>query len=138
MIDQTHLGIIVADVAGKGIPGAMIMTMARSLMRLASVRNISPADTFKKVNRILAREDSGDDVGHVSVRHPPDGSRYFLARSRSPEVVTRDDIMEFTLDGEKKTLTIEDNGIGMSRDEVIDHGRHRGGRRDGRGRLWRG
>ena len=56
VIDQTHLGIIVADVAGKGIPGAMVMTMARSLVRLASVRNVSPADTFKKVNRILAKD----------------------------------------------------------------------------------
>ena len=52
-------------------------------------------------NRILAREDIIDNFGHVSVRHPLDGNRYFLARSRSPEVVTRDDIMEFTLDGEK-------------------------------------
>ena len=56
VIDQTHLGIIVADVSGKGIPGSMVMTMARSLVRLASVRNISPADTFKKVNRILAKD----------------------------------------------------------------------------------
>ena len=56
VIDQAHLGIIVADVAGKGIPGAMVMTMARSLVRLASVRNVSPGDTFKKVNRILAKD----------------------------------------------------------------------------------
>lgn len=52
-------------------------------------------------NRILAREDIIDNFGHVSVRHPLDRERYFLARSRSPEVVTRDDIMEFTLDGEQ-------------------------------------
>ena len=51
-------------------------------------------------NRILAREDVIDDFGHVSVRHPFDPGRYFLARSRSPELVTRDDLMEFTLDGE--------------------------------------
>ena len=56
VIDQAHLGIIVADVAGKGIPGAMVMTMVRSLVRLASVRNVSPGDTFKKVNRILAKD----------------------------------------------------------------------------------
>lgn len=56
VIDQTHLGIIVADVSGKGIPGSMVMTMARSLVRLASVRNVSPGDTFKKVNRILAKD----------------------------------------------------------------------------------
>lgn len=56
VIDQRHLGLVVADVSGKGIPGSMVMTMVRSLLRLASVRNFSPADTFKKVNRILAKD----------------------------------------------------------------------------------
>lgn len=51
-------------------------------------------------NRILAREGVIDDFGHVSVRHPADPGRYFLSRSRSPEVVTADDVMEFTLDGD--------------------------------------
>lgn len=50
-------------------------------------------------NRILAREGIIDDFGHVSVRHPKNPDRFFLSRSRSPEVVTRDDIMEFELDG---------------------------------------
>src|SRR5215471_9882044 len=50
-------------------------------------------------NRILANEDVVDAYGHVSVRHPDDPSRFFLARSLAPEFITRDDIMEFTLDG---------------------------------------
>ena len=50
-------------------------------------------------NRILAREDVVDAYGHVSVRHPDDPSRYFLSRSRAPELVEVSDIMEFTLDG---------------------------------------
>lgn len=55
-LDDNNIGIIIADVSGKGIPASMIMTMARSLVRLESERNLSPADTFKKVNRILARD----------------------------------------------------------------------------------
>ncbi len=51
-------------------------------------------------NRILAQEDVIDDFGHISARNPVDPGRYFLSRSRSPELVTRDDIFEFTLDGE--------------------------------------
>lgn len=51
-------------------------------------------------NRILAREDVIDDFGHVSIRHPLRPDRFFLSRSRSPEIVSRDDIMEFTLEGE--------------------------------------
>ena len=49
-------------------------------------------------NRILAKEDVVDAYGHVSVRHPEDPKRYFLARSLAPELVTKDDIMEFDLE----------------------------------------
>lgn len=51
-------------------------------------------------NRILAHEGVVDAFGHVSVRHPENPGRYIMSRSRSPELVTLDDVMEFTLDGE--------------------------------------
>ena len=51
-------------------------------------------------NRILAREDVVDAFGHVSVRHPENQDRYLMSRSRSPELVTIKDIMEFSLTGE--------------------------------------
>ena len=51
-------------------------------------------------NRILAREDVVDAYGHVSVRHPNNPDRYFLSRSRAPELVETGDLMEFTLEGE--------------------------------------
>ncbi|MCR0983267.1 class II aldolase/adducin family protein [Roseomonas populi] len=50
-------------------------------------------------NRILANEGVLDDFGHVAVRHPGRPDRFFISRSRSPEIVTRDDLLEFTLDG---------------------------------------
>jgi len=50
-------------------------------------------------NRILAHEGIVDGYGHVSFRHPQDPNRFLLSRSRSPELVTAEDIMEFTLDG---------------------------------------
>ncbi len=49
-------------------------------------------------NRILAYEGVVDGFGHVSLRHPERPDRFFMSRSRSPELVTRDDIMEFDLD----------------------------------------
>ncbi len=50
-------------------------------------------------NRILANERVLDGFGHVSIRSPVDPDRFFLSRSRSPEIVTDSDIMEFDLDG---------------------------------------
>jgi ribulose-5-phosphate 4-epimerase/fuculose-1-phosphate aldolase len=50
-------------------------------------------------NRILANEGVVDAYGHVSMRHPRTPECYLLSWSRSPELVERADIMEFTLDG---------------------------------------
>ncbi|HJZ34112.1 MAG TPA: class II aldolase/adducin family protein [Hyphomicrobiaceae bacterium] len=50
-------------------------------------------------NRILADQGVLDGWGHVSVRHPRDPNRYLLSRSRAPELVTAEDIMEFDLNG---------------------------------------
>ena len=50
-------------------------------------------------NRILARENVVDAYGHVSIRHPDNPGRYLMSRSRSPELVTLGDVMEFELDG---------------------------------------
>ena len=49
-------------------------------------------------NHILAREGVTDSLGHVSVRHPDRPDRFFLSCSRSPELVTFDDIMEYDLE----------------------------------------
>ena len=60
-------------------------------------------DTLEELvtaNRILARERVVDSFGHISIRHPHDPECYFLSRSRAPECIETDDLMEFTLEGE--------------------------------------
>ena len=49
-------------------------------------------------NRILANEGVVDAFGHISIRHPENPGQYFLARSRSPELVEDEDLIEFDLD----------------------------------------
>lgn len=51
-------------------------------------------------NRILAHQGVVDGFGHVSARHPDNPERFLLSRSRSPELVTLDDIREFDLSGD--------------------------------------
>jgi ribulose-5-phosphate 4-epimerase/fuculose-1-phosphate aldolase len=51
-------------------------------------------------NRILANENVVDAYGHVSVRHPDNPKRFFMSRSRSPELVERQDLIEFDERGE--------------------------------------
>src|SRR5215210_8471301 len=51
-----------------------------------------------RANRTLANEGVLDGFGHVSMRHPGDPQRYLLSRSRSPELIQPEDVLEFTLD----------------------------------------
>ncbi len=66
-------------------------------------------------NRILAHEGVVDGFGHVSVRHPDKPERFLLARSRSPELVEREDLLEFGPDGEP----VEDNGPDVYKERYI-------------------
>jgi HCOMODA/2-hydroxy-3-carboxy-muconic semialdehyde decarboxylase len=62
------------------------------------VQAAAALDDLVVANRILADRGIIDAYGHVSLRHPNNPSRYLLARSLSPGLVTADDIMEFDLD----------------------------------------
>ncbi|RME81393.1 MAG: hypothetical protein D6785_09070, partial [Planctomycetota bacterium] len=58
-VDSEHLGIVVADVSGKGVPAAMVMAMTRSFLRLLAKRNPSPKHTIMRLNKYLARDIRG-------------------------------------------------------------------------------
>ncbi len=66
-------------------------------------------------NRIMAHEGVIDDFGHVSVRNPLNPNHYFISCSRSPELVTREDIMEMNMDD----APIDQRGRGMYKERVI-------------------
>ena len=51
-------------------------------------------------SRILVDQGVFDAAGHVSMRHPERPDRFLMSRSLAPELVTAEDIMEFTLAGE--------------------------------------
>ena len=50
-------------------------------------------------NRILAAEGVVDSFGHVSVRHPTRSDLFLISRTKSPEIVQPEDIMEMNFEG---------------------------------------
>src|SRR3954462_10760941 len=52
-IDESRLGVAIADVSGKGVPASIIMAICRSVLRSQASGNPSPADVLKRVNRQL-------------------------------------------------------------------------------------
>ncbi len=54
--DAEHLAFVVADVAGKGIPGSMVMGQMRTVLRMMAVNNMSAMDVLSKTNFHVARD----------------------------------------------------------------------------------
>ena len=56
LIDDDHLGLVIGDVSGKGVPASLFMMVATSLIRNAAMAEISPAKALTTVNaQICAR-----------------------------------------------------------------------------------
>ena len=55
-IDKEHLGLVMADVSGKGIPAAIFMAVSRTLIRTIGMQGYSSAVSINKSNDLLCAE----------------------------------------------------------------------------------
>lgn len=86
-----------------GIGTVVLLGLTRPLLAQTAPASAGPPDPalvedLVAANRILVDQGVLDGYGHVSVRHDRDPSRYLMARSVAPELVTETDIMEYDLD----------------------------------------
>jgi sigma-B regulation protein RsbU (phosphoserine phosphatase) len=64
-----RLGMVIADVADKGLPAALFMTLCRSIFRSTSISENSPDEALLRANQLIRRdsgcdEESPGDVGY--------------------------------------------------------------------------
>ena len=62
LVDDDHLALTIADVSGKGIPGAMFMAIVKSLLKnsVASNKDMAPSEVIASLNdRICQNNQSG-------------------------------------------------------------------------------
>lgn len=65
LIDEDHLAVVMADVSGKGVPAALFMMCARTLINTYSRTGISPSEIMEQVNNRLC--DGNDSNMFVTV-----------------------------------------------------------------------
>jgi phosphoserine phosphatase RsbU/P len=67
-IDEQHLGVVIGDVSGKGIPASLLMAMCRTALRVVAPGNLSPRNALSVANRLLfpdIREDMFISLAYV-------------------------------------------------------------------------
>ena len=55
-IDDAHLGFVIADVSGKGVPAALFMTITRTLLKATAQFIAEPTKCLGQLNDLLAAE----------------------------------------------------------------------------------
>lgn len=60
LVDNDHLAIVMADVSGKGVPAALFMVIAKTLIKNCTQTGISPHEVLEKVNNQLCENNDAE------------------------------------------------------------------------------
>ena len=55
-LDDEHIGLIIADVSGKGVPASIFMAVSRTLIRTVALQGGTPAECLETANNLLSQE----------------------------------------------------------------------------------
>ena len=122
MIDDDHLALVMADVSGKGVPAALFMVIAKTLIKTRAQIGGSPSEILRDVNNQLCEGNEADlfvtvwfgileistgkvtasNAGHEYPAISRNGENYELIKTKqSPAVATMEGLKfrqnEFTL-----------------------------------------
>ena len=92
-VEDDLLALVMADVSGKGVPAAMFMAVARTIIRSVSVPGRSPGEILTVTNRVMA-EDNEEQMfvtvfyAHYNVKT---GELLFANGGHNPPYIVRKD-----------------------------------------------
>ncbi len=82
-------GLVVADVADKGMPAALYMALSRTLLRAVARNRSNPAETLLRVNKLLL-EDTHSDLFVTmwyGIWDPAEGTIFFSSAGHNPPFI---------------------------------------------------
>lgn len=60
LLDDDHLGLVMADVSGKGVPAALFMVISKTLLKNQAMISRSPAEILQTVNNQLCENNEAE------------------------------------------------------------------------------
>ncbi len=122
------IGIVIADVSGKGVPAALFMAISKTLLRTNAKRILDPVEALKEVNSIILDEsDSGMFVTlFYAILDQTEHTLTFINAGHNPPILMKKDNLEIALlkakgipIGVLDDLDLESKTIGLEENELV-------------------
>jgi phosphoserine phosphatase RsbU/P len=107
VLDDEHVGLLLADVADKGLHAALIMAVSRTLFRTEARRSLSPAAVATAVHEGLLDLDRTQETfltAFYGVLHMPSGRMRYVRAALEKPLLIRPDQAVTTLEGGNRFL----------------------------------
>ncbi len=90
LIDDNTLAVVMADVSGKGVPAALFMVIAKTLIKNNAQLGKSPAEVFETVNKLLCENNEAGMfvtafMGYLDI---PSGKFTFVNAGHNPPLIS--------------------------------------------------
>lgn len=126
-LDLQPLGFVIADVSDKGVPAALFMALARSLVRAAALDGSAPSVALTRANRWITRDTEAGMFVTVfyGIIEPHTGRMRYCCAGHNPPLLFRADGAVETLHtpgialGVLDEITLEDREVCIARGDVV-------------------
>lgn len=127
-IDETHLGFVIADVSGKGVPAAIYMAVSRTMIKANAKRGMQPKECMSLVNDLLCEENLNSmfvtvlygiydiQTGEITYTNAGHDRPYLLHKDGSVEEVNSDINLALGVMG---GLTFKQNSVRLEEGDVL-------------------
>jgi sigma-B regulation protein RsbU (phosphoserine phosphatase) len=97
LINETTLAVLIADVSGKGVPAALFMVIAKTLIQNNAQHGLSPRKVFERVNKLLCKDNEEGMfvtafMGYLDI---PSGKFTCVNAGHNPPLIKRGDAFEW-------------------------------------------
>lgn len=92
-LPDARWGIVIADVADKGVPAALFMALSRTLMRAAAFSGRAPGEALARTNELIQADSASDLFVTMiyAIWNPRAGSVVFANAGHNPPLLCRAD-----------------------------------------------
>lgn len=110
-LKDNKIGIVIADVADKGVPAALFMALCRTNIRAAAFSRTDPVETMLRVNQLLLSDSRTDLFVTVwyGVWDPRTGEMVYACMGHNPPLLIQSDNAVAELSGRGVALGVIEN-----------------------------